>query len=62
MTDLKKRVAELAAQNTQLADHLASMCCQADEDCPAEYRTEHFRSTMDDAYDYLKEIGYFKNE
>ena len=58
MTDLKKRVAELATQNTQLADHLASMCCQADEDCPAEYRTEHFRSTMDDAYDYLKKIGY----
>ena len=53
MTNLKKRVAELATQNTQLADHLASMCCQADEDCPAEYRTEHFRSTMDDAYDYL---------
>ena len=62
MTDLKKRVAELATQNTQLADHLASMCSQADEDCPAEYRTEHFRSTMDDAYDYLKKIGYFKNE
>ena len=60
MTDLKKRVAELATQNTQVADHLASMCSQADEDCPAEYRTEHFRSTMDDAYDYLKEIGYLK--
>ena len=58
--DLKKRVAELATQNTQLANHLASMCFQADEDCPAEYRTEHFRSTMDDAYDYLKEIGYLK--
>ena len=43
-----------------LAAHLAAMCCQADEDCPAEYRTEHFRSTMDDAYDYLKEIGYLK--
>ena len=43
-----------------LADHLAAMCCQADEDCPSEYRTKHFRSTMDDAYDYLKEIGYLK--
>ena len=60
MTDLKKRVAELAKQNTQLADHLPAMCWQADEDCPAEYRTEHFRSTMNDAYDYLKEIGYLK--
>ena len=59
-TKLKKRVAELATQNTQLADHLASMCCQADEDCPAEYRTSHFRNTMNAAYDNLKEIGYLK--
>ncbi len=43
-----------------LADHLAAMCCQADEDCPAEYRTEHFRNTMDGAYEYLEKIGYFK--
>jgi hypothetical protein len=56
----KKLVAELAEQNTKLADHLAAMCCQADEDCPSEYRTKHFRSTMDDAYDYLKEIGWLK--
>ena len=60
MTDIKKRVSELATQNTQLADHLAAMCCQADEDTPSEYRTEHFRSTMDDAYKYLEKIGYFK--
>ena len=43
-----------------LADHLAAMCCQADEDTPSEYRTEHFRSTMNDAYEYLEKIGYFK--
>ena len=43
-----------------LADHLAAMCCQADEDTPSKYRTEHFRSTMDDAYEYLEKIGYFK--
>jgi hypothetical protein len=43
-----------------LADHLAAMCCQADEDCPAEYRTRHFRNTMDAAYEYLEKIGYFK--
>ena len=60
MTDLKQRVAELATQNTQLADHLASMCCQADEACPAEYRTRHFSNTMDDAYADLKKIGYLK--
>ena len=39
---LKNRLAELSKQNTLLADHLASMCCQADEDTPSEYRTEHF--------------------
>jgi len=38
------------------------MCCQADEDTPSEYRTEHFRSTMDDAYEYLEKIGYFKRD
>ena len=48
---LKNRLAELSKQNTILADHLANMCCQADEDTPSEYRTEHFRSTMDDAYE-----------
>ena len=50
----------MTEKEKKLAAHLAAMCCQADEDCPAEYRTEHFRSTMDDAYDYLKEIGYLK--
>jgi len=59
---LKNRVAELSKQNTLLADHLAGMCCQADEDTPSEYRTEHFRSTMDDAYKYLEKINYFKRD
>jgi len=59
---LKDRLAELSKQNTSLADHLAGMCCQADEDTPSEYRTEHFRSTMYDAYEYLEKIGYFKRD
>ena len=59
---LKNRIAELSKQNTLLADHLANMCCQADEDTPSQYRTEHFRSTMDDAYDYLEKINYFKRD
>ena len=56
-TNRKKKMTD---KEKILADHLAAMCCQADEDCPAEYRTEHFRSTMDDAYEYLEKIGYFK--
>jgi hypothetical protein len=59
---LKNRLAELSKQNTILADHLANMCCQADEDTPSEYRTEHFRSTMDDAYEYLEKIKYFMRD
>jgi hypothetical protein len=55
-----RRSGSMTEKEKLLADHLAAMCCQADEDCPAEYRTEHFRSTMDDAYDYLREIGYLK--
>ena len=56
---LKNRLAELSKQNTLLADHLASMCCQADEDTPSEYRTRHFRNTMDGAYEYLEKINYY---
>ena len=38
------------------------MCSQADEDCPSEYRTRHFRNTMSECYDYLYEIGYLKEK
>ncbi len=55
-----KQIDDLENKVKTLSDHLAGMCCQADEDTPSEYRTEHFRSTMDDAYEYLEKIGYFK--
>ena len=41
---------------------LADMCRQADEDCPSEYRTKHFRNKMSEGYDYLYEIGYLKEK
>ena len=47
-----KQIEDLENKVKTLSDHLAGMCCQADEDTPSEYRTEHFRSTMDDAYEY----------
>ena len=58
--DDKTENENLKKQNKQLCSLLADMCCQADEDTPAEYRTEHFRSAMTDGYDYLKKIGYLK--
>lgn len=58
--DDKTENENLKKQNKKLCELLADMCCQADEDTPAEYRTEHFRSAMTDGYDYLKEIGYLE--
>ena len=55
-----KQIEDLENKVKILSDHLAGMCCQADEDTPSEYRTRHFRETMDEAYEYLDEIGYFK--
>jgi len=55
-----KQIEDLENKVKTLSHHLANMCCQADEDTPGEYRTEHFRSTMDDAYEYLRKINYFK--
>jgi len=57
-----KQIEDLENKVKTLSDHLAGMCCQADEDTPSEYRTKHFRSTMDDAYEYLEKIGYFKRD
>ena len=39
---------------------LSDMVQQADEDCPGDYRTEHFRSTMTDCVDFLVEEGIWK--
>ena len=57
-----KQIEDLENKVKTLSDHLAGMCCQADEDTPSEYRTRHFRNTMDDAYEYLEKIGYFKRD
>ena len=57
-----KQIEDLENKVKTLSHHLANMCCQADEDTPGEYRTEHFRSTMDDAYEYLEKINYFKRD
>jgi len=38
---------------------LSDMVSQADEDTPGEYRTRHFRDTMDDCVDFLVKLGYW---
>jgi hypothetical protein len=53
---------KLVEEHKQLQEALAIVCCNADEDCPLEYRTEHFKSAITDGYDLLKKVGYFKNK
>ena len=52
--DDKTENENLKKQNKKLCALLADMCCQADEDTPSSSRTEHFRSAMDRAYEYLE--------
>ena len=39
---------------------MARICLHANEDCPSEYRTRHFKEALDDAVDYLKESDWYK--
>lgn len=39
---------------------LGWLACHVDEDCPAEYRTEHFSNALNDAVEFLEESGWYK--
>ena len=54
LDELTQRNTKLEAQVKTLASLLGNMCVQADEDTPSSSRTKHFRSAMDNAYDYLE--------
>ena len=61
--NIQKSIAnKLVEEHKQLQEALAIVCSNADEDCPLEYRTEHFKSAITDGYDLLKKVGYFKNK
>ena len=57
-----KQISDLEKKVLTLCDLLSQMCCNADEDTPAEYRTRHFRDAMNEAYEYLEEIGHLEKE
>lgn len=46
----------LSAREVQLLDALETLAEQADEDMPVEYRTRHFESALQDAYDLINHI------
>ena len=43
----------------ELCDMLACLSCHADEDCPSEYRSKHFRIALKKAVDYLEDSGWY---
>ena len=56
MTTLDTSVFDKALQPVEsLRVALSDMVVNADEDCPSEYRTEHFRTAMKNADDLLND-------
>ena len=46
-------------KENKICDMLAWLACHADEDCPSEYRTKHFRNALDRAVEFLEESGWY---
>jgi hypothetical protein len=61
-TQQKLRANNLITEHKQLQEALADMLCNADEDCPSDYRTDNFRYSLKEGYRLLKKIGYFKKQ
>ena len=59
-TKQKSIANKLVTEHQKLQEALADMLVNADEDCPKQYRTEHFRRALNDGYSLLKTIGYFR--
>jgi len=59
-TKQKSIANKLVTEHQKLQQALANMLVNADEDCPKQYRTEHFCRAINDGYSLLKTIGYFR--
>tara|TARA_R110000787_G_scaffold175915_1_gene288258 strand:- start:215 stop:409 length:195 start_codon:yes stop_codon:yes gene_type:complete len=46
-------------KENKICDMMAWLACHADEDCPGEYRTKHFRIALKKAIDYLESSGWY---
>jgi len=44
-------------QSKEVVNLLLEMIIQADEDTPSEFRTDHFRTAMDNGIEFLKSIN-----
>ena len=50
---------EFTTEEDKICRLMAWICCHADEDCPSEYRTKHFRTSLNEAIDYLEKSGWY---
>ena len=51
-------MSKFSKRENEICDMLAWLACHADEDCPSEYRTKHFRNALNRAVEFLEESGW----
>ena len=54
-----KPMSKFSKRENEICDMLAWLACHADEDCPAEYRTKHFKNALDRAVEFLDSSGWY---
>ncbi len=52
-------MSKFSKKENDLCDMLAWLACHADEDCPGEHRSKHFRAALDRAVQYLEDSGWY---
>ena len=56
MANTKKKFTK---EENKICKLMAWLACHADEDCPAEYRSRHFKNALDQAVEYLEDSGWY---
>ena len=56
MANTKKKFTK---EEDKICELLAWLACHADEDCPGQYRTKHFKNALDKACNFLTESGWY---
>ena len=46
-------------KENEICDLLAWLACHADEDCPGQFRTKHFKNALNKACQFLEDSGWY---
>ena len=55
----RKKMPKFTKKEDEICDMLAWLACHADEDCPGQYRTKHFKNALDKACSFLTDSGWY---